>query len=92
MNTDAAATLAASALLWIAQEPERFEGFIALTGADISSLRTQAQEPAFLGAVLDYVLSADENVLAFAETENIAPESVVSARAALPGGDVPHWT
>jgi uncharacterized protein YuzE len=50
-------------------------------------LRSAAAEPGFLGAVLDY-LAANENLLiAFAEHRNVAPDTIMRARALLPGRD-----
>lgn len=84
--------VAVRALLWLAADDERMGGFLGATGADVADLRKDAQDPAFLGAVLDYILTADESVLEFAATENMAPEMVAMCRQALPGGAQPHWT
>lgn len=92
MNKEFSETLALQALAWVAADEDVLGGFLGQTGLDINDLRTRAAEPDFLGAVLDYILSADQMVLGLATALNIAPETVVSARAALPGGDSPHWT
>ncbi|QHQ33980.1 DUF3572 domain-containing protein [Algicella marina] len=92
MTPKAAAELAVSALIWLSEEPDRMGAFLAQTGADAANIRAAAQDPAFLGAVLDFVLLSDEGVLAFAEQHQVPPETIVAARAALPGGDLPNWT
>ena len=84
-------TVAARALAWIA-EAELLDPFAAQTGADLAQLRAAAADPAFLGAVLDFVLSRDDWVLAAAAAQDVPPEALLQARAALPGGDLPHWT
>ncbi len=92
MSADTAEMLAAKALLWLAQDPDHLGGFLAMSGSSADALRAEAKDPAFLGAVLDYILQADETVLAFAEAEGIAPETVGIARQSLPGGALPNWT
>ena len=62
------------------------------TGASEADLRAGAQDPEFLGSVLDFVMMDDAWVVAFcaeAGLENTAP---MAARAALPGGAQVHWT
>ncbi|MEO0912618.1 MAG: DUF3572 domain-containing protein [Pseudomonadota bacterium] len=92
VSPEAAEGLAVRALLWLSGDPERMAGFLGATGANAADLRGEARDPAFLGAVLDYVLAADESVLDFAAAEGLRPEMVAEARAALPGGADPHWT
>ena len=91
-ETKTAETLAVQALAWLAEDATRLGGFLAMTGAEAGTLRQAAGDPAFLGAVLDFLLTDDAHVLGFAAAADIAPETVAQARAALPGGDLPHWT
>ncbi|WP_112324065.1 DUF3572 domain-containing protein [Oceanibium sediminis] len=92
LSSEAAAALALDALNWIASDSERASGFLGASGADLAGLRARAQEPDFLGFVLDHLLSDDSAVLSFAEETSHRPEHVALARAALPGGDLPSWT
>jgi hypothetical protein len=92
MPRDAAETLAARALAWLAGEPERLGRFLAETGADAGDLRARAADPDFLGFVLDFLLADEDALLACAEALAMPPEDAVRARAGLPGGDLPHWT
>ncbi len=92
MTQDAAETVAVAALVWIAADPERATAFLATSGASVSDLRAGAQDPAFLGFVMDFLLGDDQAVIAFAGHHGCHPEEVMQARAALPGGDLPHWT
>lgn len=87
-----AETLALQALAWILADPERAGQFLAATGADASALTRMVAEPLFLGAVLDFLLTDERALLDFAADAGIAPDLPMRARAALPGGDVPHWT
>ena len=89
---DAAETLALTALGWIAADEERAGAFLGMAGATPEDLRARAQDPEFLGFVLDFLLADEEALLAFCEAEGLAPDRPMRARAGLPGGDLPHWT
>lgn len=89
---EAAETLALQALGWILADPERLSAFLAASGAGPADLARGARDPAFLGAVIDFLLQTDAGVLAFCAEAGLAPDRVLAARAALPGGDLPHWT
>jgi len=92
INPDEAETIAVAALGWIAADPERTGAFLAASGASVADLRAGAADPAFLGFVMDFLLGDDNAVIAFAEHHRCPPEALAQARAALPGGDLPHWT
>ena len=91
MRRDAAETFAIAALGWLA-EAELVDAFLAATGTDAADLRGAAGDPAFLGAVLDFVAQSDDWVRACCAAQGRPPEALMVARAALPGGDQPHWT
>lgn len=80
------------ALAWIAADTERVSALMAATGADPAGLRERAKEPEFMSFVWDFLMMSDENILAYCEATGRAPDSIVEIRAALPGGDLPHWT
>jgi hypothetical protein len=92
MNTDAAAGLARDALIWLAGDPDRIGPFLAASGAGPADLRARSGDPEFLGFLLDFLLGSDDLVRSFATEAGVAPEAVMRARAALPGGAVPDWT
>ena len=93
MSPDHAETIALNALSWIATDPERSGPFLAASGLDGAALAARAGEPDFLGFVLEHLLAmGDEAILSFCDTAGVAPEDVMAARAALPGGDLPNWT
>jgi len=79
-------TLALQALAFIVGNEDRLERFLSLTGFAPGSLRGLAQDPAGLGAILDYLLGWEPLLLEFAEAENLPPESIAAARRKLPGG------
>jgi hypothetical protein len=84
----AAENLAVLALGFIAEEPERLGRFLALSGIGPDSVRAAAREPQFLAGVLDHLAADEPLLLAFAEANDIDPETVMRARDALAG---PGW-
>lgn len=83
----AAEAVAVQALGFLAAEPDRLERFLALAGIDAGAIRDAAGQPGFLAAVMDYLMSDEPLLLAFAANENLKPEAVVRAAHAL--GAVP---
>ena len=55
------------------------------TGLVIGDLRAGAADSTFLAGVLDYFLQNEALLLAFAASEELAPETIVRARQRLPG-------
>jgi hypothetical protein len=66
--------------------------FMGASGASIDDLRAGAGDPAFLGALLDFLMLEDAWVIAFCDAANLPYEAPMRARAALPGGGQMHWT
>lgn len=92
MNQDAAETLALRALGWLAGQSDVLGQFMSATGATISSMAEAVGQPEFLAAVLDFLLSEDDRVIAFCNAEAVPYGLPMQARAHLPGGRVEHWT
>lgn len=80
---EAAGAVAVSALTFLAQDMERIGGFLAQSGLGPGDLRTRAHEPAFGAAVLQYLLSDDALLTAFAADAKLRPQDVVHALVAL---------
>ena len=78
-------SLAASALAFLAADPERLSRFLDLTGLGPHNLRDAAQDPAFHGSVLEYMLADEELLLQFATDSDLEPETVALAHQALCG-------
>ena len=89
---EAAEALALRALVWMLDDDDRRSAFLSSTGAAPADLAAGAVDPAFLGAVLDFLLADEARVIAFCTDENLAFDRPMRARMALPGGDLPHWT
>jgi len=84
--------LAVSALTWIAGQADIAAAFLDASGAAPEDLRTNAENPDFLGFVLDFLMADEAALLAFAADRGVPPTLPARARAGLPGGDLPHWT
>lgn len=87
-----AETVALKALAWIAAHENLLDVFMGATGAGLDDLRAGAQNPDFLASLLDFILMDDAWVMEFSEAQNVPPEALLQARAALPGGVQTHWT
>jgi hypothetical protein len=84
LDRDGATAIAAQAAGFLAEDPDRLARFLALTGLSPAELRAGLAQPAFLGAVLDHLLSDEALLLAFAEAAGLAPELPAAARRLLP--------
>jgi hypothetical protein len=89
---ESAELLGLQALGWIAGQPDLAGRFVSTAGASADEMRARAADPEFLGFVLDFLLSDEEALLAFSREAGIPPDRPLRARAALPGGALPHWT
>jgi len=91
-SQESAETLALRCLGWLAGNEDLLPVFLGTTGASETDLRERAQDPEFLGSLLDFVMMNDAWVMAFCEVNMIPNEHIKQARAALPGGEQINWT
>jgi hypothetical protein len=82
---EAAETLALEALTWLAGNETELSRFIETSGTDAGEIRARADDAGMLRAVLDFVLSEDESLLAFCDAHNVQPKDVHMARHVLDG-------
>jgi hypothetical protein len=75
--------LVASALAFLANDPERLTRFFILTGLSPDTIREAARAPGFAASVLDYLLGEEPLLVLFASASNLRPEDVVQMRASL---------
>lgn len=92
MNNAGAEDLACAAVAWLAADGEVSAAFLAETGANPQALRAAAKDPAFLAAIVDFILADERWARGFCTAQGITAETLHAARAHLPGGDSPHWT
>jgi Protein of unknown function (DUF3572) len=88
----AAETLGAQAFSWVADDADRLNAFMLMTGASPADVVRNITQGAFLGTVLDYILTEDALVIAFCDTRSLPYTAVMQARALLPGGETWNWT
>lgn len=92
MSQDSAEVIGLKALAWLAAQEDLLPVFLGATGASEADVKRQAAEPAFLGAVLDFIMMDDAWVVGFCDANALDYLDPMTARAALPGGDQVHWT
>ena len=91
-SAEAAETLSLRALAWLVGQEDLLPVFLGATGASEADLRARAQEPEFLGSVLDFLAMDDAWVVQFCDAAGLPYDRVMLARAALPGCAQVHWT
>jgi hypothetical protein len=74
------AALALNALAWTVAEPNRAERLLALTGLTAGELRSSADRPATLAAVLGFLEGHEPDLVACAEAIGVTPADLVTAR------------
>ena len=82
-DTNAADTLALNAFVWVLQEPDRADRFLALTGLNGDDIRGRITDPALLDAVLGFLEAHEPDLVACARALEVQPSILVSARSAL---------
>ncbi|WFR96514.1 DUF3572 domain-containing protein [Rhizobium tumorigenes] len=73
--------IAIAVLGWLANEPDMFGRFLALTGMEAAQLRNAVNEPSFLGGLLDFLMNHEPSLMAFCVATGTAPEAVMAASA-----------
>ncbi|OAI23110.1 hypothetical protein A1351_19885 [Methylosinus sp. R-45379] len=80
-----ARSIALRSLVFLAADDDRMGRFLALTGVDPGDIRALMGEEGFQIALLAHICGDEPLLIDFASGENISPESVVAALAALSG-------
>jgi hypothetical protein len=92
MKQDSAEAVALKALAWLAGNDEVLPVFLGATGTSGDDMRDRADDPEFLGSVLEFLTMDDTWITAFCDAESIPYDVPMQARHALPGGAPVHWT
>jgi len=92
MSPEYAQTIALQALGWLAGNDDLFPLFLGSTGGSVEDLSTQAADPAFQSAVLDFLTMDDAWVTAFCDAHDLKYDVPMRARYAMPGAENVHWT
>ncbi|MCX7566465.1 DUF3572 domain-containing protein [Sulfitobacter sp. F26169L] len=85
-------TIALHSLGWLVANEDLLPVFLGATGASETDMRSAAQDPEFLGSVLDFIMMDDAWVIACCDAQDIPYERLAEARQSLPGGGQVHWT
>ena len=89
---EVAEVIALQALAWLAASDDLFPAFLAASGAAPDTVASRAGDPAFLIAVLDFLMNEYAWLIAFCDSIALPYEAVDRARQMLPGGARVHWT
>ncbi|WP_226622922.1 DUF3572 domain-containing protein [Alloyangia pacifica] len=92
VGRDEAELIGLQAAAWLAANDELLPVFLGATGASAEDFRTGLSDPAFQGAVLDFLLMDDAWVRGFCDEAGLAYDLPFQARQHLPGGGEVHWT
>lgn len=92
MSQESAEIIGLQALGWLASNDDLLPVFLGASGASEADVKAQAGDPAFLSAVLDFLLNDDAWVMAFCDAHGLDYMAPMTARMALPGGGEVHWT
>ena len=84
-----AEALALRAVAFLAERPQHFLRFADLCGLTVDHIKERLNDPALLGAVLDYLLFSDEMVREFTSAIEVELDAPRLARAKLPGAPIP---
>jgi hypothetical protein len=92
MSPERAEKIAISALSWLAANEELLPVFLGSSGAMANDLRAQAENPAFLASVLEFLTMDDAWVVSFCDETGLKYEDPLRARYSLPGAESVNWT
>ncbi len=89
---DTAEVLGLQVLAWLVANEDLLPVFQGASGVSDGDIRAGAQDPGFLGSVLDFVLMDDAWVVACCDSIKCPYDSLFQARQMLPGGEQVNWT
>ncbi len=82
-HSSGADVLALNALVWVLQEPDRADRFLALTGLQGDDIRGRINDPALLDAVLGFLEAHEPDLVACARALEVTPAALLGAREVL---------
>jgi Protein of unknown function (DUF3572) len=82
-DSNDADTLALNALVWVLQEPDRADRFLALTGLNGDDIRGRITDPALLDAVIGFLEAHEPDLIACARALEVEPAVLVGVRGTL---------
>ena len=91
MQLETAQTIALGALSFVLSEESLRDRFLALSGMSADDIRERISDCDFLASILDFLVSHEPDLIAFAEHTKEKPEQIVSAWRQLGGGVGQEW-
>lgn len=91
-SQESAEVVGLKAVAWMAGNEELLPVFLGATGASEADMRAGVADPAFLGALLDFIMMDDDWVVAFCDAQGLTYDTPMRARMSLPGAGDVHWT
>jgi len=85
--SEADETLALRLVGWIVSDSVRADRMLALTGLAPDDLRESLGHPATLGALMDFVIGHEPDLLACAQDLEVPPGALIATRRRLASGD-----
>jgi hypothetical protein len=76
-------TLALRLVGWIVADSARADRMLSLTGLEPESLRASLSDQSTLGALMDFVIGHEPDLLACAEDLGVSPAQLVAARGRM---------
>lgn len=73
LSREEAEVIALKALAFLANDPARFERFLALSGTSLASIREAAGNPQFLAGLLNHLLEDESLLLTFTAEQDFDP-------------------
>jgi hypothetical protein len=70
---------AIAVLAWLANEPDLFGRFLALTGVEPAQVRNAINDPGFLSGMMDFLMQHEPTALAFCQANGTPPEVLNAA-------------
>ncbi|CAK07223.1 DUF3572 domain-containing protein [Rhizobium johnstonii] len=70
---------AIAVLGWLADDPDMFGRFLALTGVAPGQVRNAVNDPGFLAGLMDFLMNHEPTAMAFCAASGISPETVTAA-------------
>ena len=84
-NPEAPETVALNVLGFLAESPRAMERLTVQSGLDLTTIRKRAADRDFLAAVVDFLMTNEELLVAFCESRRIDPKTVQMATYQLGG-------
>ncbi len=82
-DSNGADTLALNALVWVLQQPDRADRFLALTGLEGDDIRGRINDPALLDGVIAFLEAHEPDLIACACALDVSPGVLLGTRDRL---------